>query len=230
MFPIVSIKQASLLFFHDLIFKQETCSCFDYSEENNTLLISGKCGKLVKIGVESLEQMTSPGRLHAGPVRCISVRDNYVVTGSADATAVISDCRSLSKMCSLLIRRPVCSTCWLSDDVFCCGCVDGTTMLYDIRNTASELRKIASDSMQKSIASLVSVSSSEESSKPLLLCGSTDGVFFLDPEADLNWKQIMSGNCVGISHPLDRMIVASIQLPQHATEHSVCYSLSLFII
>jgi len=184
----------------------------------------------MKIGVESLEQMPTPERLHAGPVRCISVRKNYVLTGSADATAAISDCRSLSKLCSLLVRRPVCSSCWLSDDVFCCGCVDGSTMLYDIRNTASELRRITSDSMHKPVISLVCVSSSEGESRPLLLSGSSDGVFSCDPEVDISWKQGLSGNCAGISNPLDSIAVASIQLPQHTTEHSVCYSPQFFIV
>ena len=190
---------------------------------DGTVFASGRCGKLVKISIDSFEKTSSERRLHDGPVRCVSVKDSYVISGSADGTIVISDSRTLLVVCNLLIRCPIWSCCWISKEVFCCGCQDGSTLLYDIRNTSVPLDKATCDVQHKPVTSLV-YSSDASSSASLLIAGSNNGIFTCKDVGSnhCSWSKAYSGECQNISQPIHNLIVALVRSSGSSSEYKVC--------
>lgn len=160
-----------------------------------------------------------------------------MLTGSADGTLAVTETRTLLSACTLRVGSPVASCCWAAgfSNVLCCGCHDGSTRLYDIRNTAAPFATLRSVACTHPVVALVSDASGTARSSPsgggqtVLLAGSADGVFACtfsrsDEPQYCAWHTVCTGACTGISRPVCSTVAAAFRLGNDATSHRVCFS------
>lgn len=205
-------------------------------QQDGTLFVGGRGGRLHKIALDSSEQASTPQRVHTAPVCAVDVRQDLVLTGSGDGTVAVTETRTLLSACTLRVGAPVASCCWAAgfSNVLCCGCHDGSTRLYDIRSTAAPLATLRSPACTRPVVALVSdasctAHSSASGGQTVLLAGAADGVFACtfsrsDEPQYCSWHTVCTGTCTGISRPVCSTVAATFRLGSDATAHKVCLS------
>ncbi|ORZ14244.1 hypothetical protein BCR42DRAFT_64354 [Absidia repens] len=150
-------------------------------QERKSVFVSTRKGNDYGVDLFSLER---PGhiaflRMHSGAIRDIKCRDDQILTCGHDKSIKLTSLKDQKLMRRIPLESPGWSCSFGSgttSSLLYCGLANDTTMVYDLRNTATPLHRL--QNRQKTggspISSIIPMSINE---KPIILCGNLNNIY-----------------------------------------------------